>query len=138
MTANREWSLGSHYIRFEQPDTLFLKLQGDVGLQDVEQITRICQELAQRGGIYLIADLAQVGNISADARRHGSKHTRPEWYLGVAYIGANFVAKAAAKGLMLMLYFSGKPAFDLEFVHDESEARAAIARQRAKHAAKVA
>ncbi|QRN98541.1 STAS/SEC14 domain-containing protein [Archangium violaceum] len=134
MTAPREWSIGTHYIRFEQPDTLFIKIKGDIGLEEVKQLVDICRELAEKKPFYLITDLAEIGTIPSEARGYASKNIRQDWYLGVAYIGANFVAKAAAKGLALMMYFTGKPSFDLEFVHDENEARAALSRQRLKRA----
>ena len=138
MMAHRQWSIGIHSIHFEQPDTLYIKIQGDISLEEVRQLVDICRELARDKPFYLITDLSGIGTIPTEARGYASKHIRQEWYAGVAYIGANFVAKAAAKGLALMMYFTGKPSFDLEFVHNEDEARAAIDRQRAKHKARVA
>lgn len=136
-TDRREWSIGAHHVCFEQPDTLFITTRGDISLAEVKQLVTICEELIAKGPFYLITDLSKIGTIPSEARSYASKHIRQEWYLGVAYIGASFVAKAAAKGLALMMYFASKPTFDVEFVADETEARASIARQRRARASRV-
>jgi hypothetical protein len=138
MTAPREWTIDTHLIRFEHPDNLYVRIDGDVSTEAVRQLADICRDIAARQPFYLVADLTHVGTVSSEARQHASKHIRPDWYLGVAYIGANLITKAAAKGLAVALYITGKTSFDIAFVANETEARAALEKQRAKRGVKVA
>jgi hypothetical protein len=138
MTAPREWTIDTHLVRFEHPDNLFVKIHGDVSTEAVRQLADICRDVAAKQPFYLIADLAHVGAVSSEARNYASKHIRPDWYLGVAYIGANLITKAAAKGLAIGLYLTGKSSFDIVFVANEDEARVALAKQRTKRGARVA
>ena len=134
----REWKIGTHDIRFEPPDTLSVKIVGDVRVDEASRIIDLCAELGAKAPFYLIADLSGIGSIPSEARGVASKQIRPEWYKGVVYVGASFVAKAAVKSLSVVFYLAGKYTADVEFVATAEEAPAALAKQKAKHRAKVA
>jgi hypothetical protein len=138
MTAPREWTIDTHFVRFEHPDNLYVRIDGDVSTEAVRQLADICRDVAARQPFYLIADLSNVGTVSSEARNYASKNIRSDWYLGVAYIGANLITKAAAKGIAVALYLTGKSSFDIAFVSNEAEARTALEKQRAKRGTQVA
>ncbi|PTL82994.1 hypothetical protein [Vitiosangium sp. GDMCC 1.1324] len=138
MTQHREWKIGTHEARFESPNTLSVKIKGDIRVDEASQLIDICAELGAREPFYLIADMSEIGTIPSEARGVASKQIRPEWYRGVVYVGASFVAKAAVKSLSVVFYLAGKYTADVEFVSTPEEAPAALARQRAKHRIRVA
>ncbi|WNG40631.1 STAS/SEC14 domain-containing protein [Archangium violaceum] len=138
MTPPREWKIGAHEVRFEPPNTLSVKIRGDIRVDEAGQLIDVCAELGDREPFYLIADMSEIGSIPSEARGFASKKIRPEWYRGVVYVGASFVAKAAVKSLSVVFYLAGKYTADVEFVATSEEAPAALARQRAKHNTQVA
>lgn len=137
MTQPRDWKIGTHDIRFEPPNTLSVKISGDIRVDEASRIIDICAELGNKEPFYLIADLSGIGSIPSEARGVASKQIRPEWYKGVVYVGASFVAKAAVKSLSVVFYLAGKYTADVEFVTTAAEAPAALAKQKAKHRAKA-
>jgi hypothetical protein len=132
LTTPRDWHVGQHHIRFEPPDILWVNLQGNVTLEEVKKIVELSREQGEQRPFYIAADLSKVETVDGAARQHASKEIRPEWFAGVVYIGASFVTKAAAKGLALVLYFTGKMEAPIDFVHTESEGRDHINKLRAK------
>lgn len=138
MTPPRELKFGTHEARFEPPNTLSVTLKGDMRVEEARQLIDLCGEVGSQQPFYLIVDMTGIGSIPSEARGYASKHIRPEWYRGVVYVGASFVAKAAVKSLSVVFYLAGKYTADVEFVATAAEAPAALARQRAKHNAQAA
>jgi hypothetical protein len=138
MSIQREWKFGTHQARFEEPDTLWVRIEGDTSLKDATALSELYGEAAARGPFYVVTDLREATTVDAEAREHVSKNINPAWFLGSIYIGAGFLHRAVAKSLSLMHYLTGRLTFELHFVSTEEEARALLARERGKRSAQVA
>ncbi|WP_309888253.1 hypothetical protein [Archangium sp.] len=138
MSIQREWKFGTHEARFEEPDTLWVKIQGDTSLKDATALSELYGEVGGRGPFYVVTDLREATTVDAEAREHVSKNINPGWFLGSIYIGAGFLHRAVAKSLSLMHYLTGRLTFELHFVSTEEEARVLLARERNKRSAQVA
>jgi hypothetical protein len=138
MTIQREWKFGMHEARFEQPDILWVKINGDTSLKDATALSELYGELGSQRPFYVVTDLREATTVDAEAREHVSKNINPAWFLGSIYIGAGFLQKAVAKSLSLMHYLTGRLTFELHFVSTDEEARALLARDRDKRSAQVA
>jgi hypothetical protein len=138
MSIQREWKFGTHQARFEEPDTLWVRIEGDTSLKDSTALAELYAEVAGKGPFYVVTDLREATTVDAEAREHVSKNIHPTWFLGSIYIGAGFLHRAVAKSLSLMHYLTGRLTFELHFVSTEEEARALLARERDKRSAQVA
>ena len=138
MSIQREWKFGTHEARFEESDTLWVKIQGDTSLKDATALSELYGEVGGQGPFYVVTDLREATTVDAEAREHVSKNINPAWFLGSIYIGAGFIHRAVAKSLSLMHYLTGRLTFELHFVSTEEEARAVLERERNKRSAQVA
>ncbi len=138
MTVSREWKFGAHSAHFEQPDTLWVSIQGETTLQDAIALTEIYEEMGNKGPIFVVTDLTEASSVEAEARTLVSEKTNPTWFLGSIYIGAGFVQKALAKSLTFVHAMTGRLTFDMHFVSTQQEARELIARERTQRSTKVA
>jgi hypothetical protein len=138
MSIRREWKFGTHSAHFEEPDILWVRIQGETSLQDAISLTQLYGELGSQQPIFVVTDLTEATTIEAEARNHVSQNTNPSWFLGSVYIGAGFVQKAVAKSLAFVHAMTGKLTFDMHFVSTEQEARELIARERAQRNTRVA
>lgn len=138
MSIRREWKFGTHSAHFEEPDILWVRIQGETSLQDAISLTQLYGELGAQNPIFVVTDLAEATTVEAEARSHVSQNTNPSWFLGSVYIGAGFVQKAVAKSLAFVHAMTGKLSFDMHFVSSEQEARDLIARERAQRNTRVA
>jgi hypothetical protein len=138
MTIRREWKFGTHSAHFEQPDILWVKIEGETTLRDAISLSELYGELGNKSPFFVVTDLREASSVESEAREHVSKNLNPTWFLGSIYIGAGFVQKAVAKSLALVHAMTGKLTFEMHFVSSEQEARELIARERAQRSTKVA
>ncbi|WP_257453590.1 hypothetical protein [Archangium lipolyticum] len=138
MAIRREWKLGTHSAYFEQPDILWVRIDGETTFQDAVCLSEIYGELGNHRPIFVVTDLRGATTVDSEARNYVSRNVNPAWFLGSVYIGAGFVQKAAAKSLAFVHYLTGRLTFDLHFVGSEEEARELLARERAHRRARVA
>ncbi|MFL5357104.1 hypothetical protein [Archangium sp.] len=138
MSIRREWKFGTHAAHFEEPDILWVRIQGETSLQDAISLTQLYGELGAQKPFFVVTDLAGATTLEAEARNHVSQNTNPSWFLGSVYIGAGFVQKAVARSLAFVHAMTGKLTFDMHFVSNEQEARELIARERARRHTRVA
>jgi hypothetical protein len=138
MTMRREWKFGKHSAHFEQPDILWVSIEGETSLQDAISLSELYAELGSKSPFFVVTDLTQATSVETEAREHVSKSINPSWFLGSVYIGAGFVQKAVAKSLAFVHAMTGKLTFDMHFVATEPEARELIARERTQRSTKVA
>ena len=136
MTTQREWTFGEHRARFEPPDLVGARFKGATNLQDAKKAIEIYKEVASKGQFFLIVDVSE-SEIDKPAREHLTQNVRIEWLLGVVYVGAGFVQKAATKAIALAFYAAGKTTVDFLFANTEEEARALYARNKKKAPAKA-
>jgi hypothetical protein len=136
MTTQRDWSFGQHTARFEPPDLVLAKFKGPTNLNDAKRAIEIYKEVAAKGQFFLIVDVSE-SEIDKAAREHLTQNVRTEWLLGVVYVGAGFVQKAATKAITLAFYASGKTTVDFLFANSEEEARALYKRKKLAASAKA-
>jgi FAD/FMN-containing dehydrogenase len=138
MTIRREWKLGTHSAHFEQPDILWVKIEGETTMQDAVSLSEIYGELGNQHPFFVVTDLREATSVDSEARDYVARSVNPAWFLGSVYIGAGFVQKAVAKSLAFVHYLTGRLTFDLHFVGSEEEARELLARERSHRSARVA
>ncbi|HYO52190.1 hypothetical protein [Archangium sp.] len=138
MNIRREWKFGTHSAHFEQPDILWVKIEGETTLRDAISLSELYGELGNQSPFFVVTNLTEATSVETEAREHVSKNLNPTWFLGSIYIGAGFVQKAVAKSLAFVHAMTGKLTFDMHFVATEQEARELIARERAQRSTKVA
>lgn len=137
MTAQREWTFGTNRVCFEPPDLVVASFVGHTGLEEARRLIHIYKELGTQRPFFLIVDVAE-STIDKAARDYLTQNLRLEWLLGVVYVGAGLVQKAATKAMALAVYFTGKSNLDFLFAQTEAEARALYERKRRELASKVA
>ena len=107
MEQQREWRIGSSELRFEPPDLLWAEFRGELTLEETRRLVDVYRELRSRP-FYMVADLREVTAIPEETRRYLSEHADPRWILGVIYVGARLVHRAAAKGLIIAAWLLGR------------------------------
>lgn len=138
MSIRREWKFGTHSAHFEEPDILWVRIQGETLLQDAISLTQLYGEMGAQKPYFVVTDLTDATTVEAEARNHVSQNSNPSWFLGSVYIGAGFVQKAVAKSLSFVHAMTGKLTFDMHFVATAQEARELIDRERARRNTRVA
>ena len=138
MTIHREWKFGAHTAHFEQPDILWVRIQGETTLQDAISLSELYAEQGNKNPFFVVTDLTEATTVETEAREHVTKSINPSWFLGSVYIGAGFVHKALAKSLAFVHAMTGRLTFDMHFVSTDQEARELIARERIQRSTRVA
>jgi MFS superfamily sulfate permease-like transporter len=142
MPEQREWKVGDTTVRFEPPDLVWVRTQGQATFEDAPRMVDIYRELGQQRPLLIVADLSQATTLDMEGGRYISEHVRPEWIQGCIYIGARLLHKAISKGIALAAHLTGRTdesaLTKVHFVANEAEARALIDRVRVKRLAKAA
>jgi hypothetical protein len=123
-----EWKLGGHHVRFEPPDVLWMTFRGGISYEESVWTSKLLQELGSQRPLFIAADLSESTSLDPEGRRYVSEHTIPEWFVGIIYIKARVIHKAAATGISLVQRLLGREPTPLYFVATEEEARHTIAR----------
>lgn len=137
MSAQREWTFGMNRVCFEPPDLVVAKFTGTTHLEEAQRTIDIYREVGSHQPFFLIADISE-SLIDTPARDYLIQHGRPEWLLGVAYVGAGLVQRAATKAMAIALYVSGRSPLDCFFANTEAEARVLYERKRREWLSRVA
>jgi hypothetical protein len=137
MTAPREWAFGTHRATFEPPDLVVAWFHGTCRLEDAQRAIDIYREVGSQQPFFLIVDTTYA-TLDKEARDYLTQNVRPEWLLGVVYVGAGLVQRAVTKALAIALSATGKWTIDFLFARTLEEARTLYARKAAERGAKVA
>ena len=129
MNGMKEWTVGTHVFRREEPDLLWCTYKGPTRASDIERFVTIARDMAANDRVFVVSDI-RLSTIEKDARELLSQSLRPEWLEGLVYVGADALQKAIVKAMMIALYFTGKCKVNIEFAQSEQEARDIIARSR--------
>jgi hypothetical protein len=120
-------------MRFDPPDTVFVKFTGEISGADVrELVAGIKSRLAGHGYFLFLADVSDAGRASADARSAGAGKLDYQ-VRGVAFIGASprmrilFGLVATASNLLLKRRDN-----PIHFFATELQARAWLSERRRK------
>ncbi|HLM42402.1 MAG TPA: hypothetical protein VK458_00985 [Myxococcaceae bacterium] len=109
MEQQREWTIGTSVLRFEPPNVLRAQFRGSFSLDETRRLMDVYREVhGSSGPFFLVADLSEVTRISEDTRHYFSENSEPSWTLGVIYVGARLVHRAAAKGLIVAAWLLGR------------------------------
>ncbi|MFY1829471.1 STAS/SEC14 domain-containing protein [Myxococcus fulvus] len=125
----QEWKFGAHQIRHEQQDVLVAVFSGMLNLDDMKRAVEIYSQVAKAGPYFMIADIGN-SQLQAEARRYLSDNSKPEWFKGCVYVGADMVQQTFGKVISLGMFLTGKTEFKTEFVKTMDEARAWVEQQR--------
>lgn len=115
-------------------DLLRLEVRGGLAVADVAALRAAAREVLEaHGSCFLLADLAHMTGIEAEARRlmaqWSKNHT--EQVSGVALYGCNFATRALLTLTLNAIKFLGQQQVPTVFVRDEAEGRAWIEARRA-------
>jgi hypothetical protein len=137
MKERREWRIRDNTLHFELPDILWAEFRGTTTLEDAIPLVALYRELGTSRPFFLVADMKEADTPDPEGRRYLSEQARPEWVLGIVYIGARLVQKAAAKGIFLAAQLTGNADASglskVHFVSTPAEAYELVARLRARH-----
>jgi hypothetical protein len=125
--------IGKHTTSYEEPDILFLKLVGEVGLDEVREINQKHLDYGRnRDHMFYLIDLSELDNLPAQVRREASETVKTLPLRGTVVYGAPLKAKVLAKLLMtaVNLFKGGKNQNLVEFTDTEAEARVWLDRRR--------
>ncbi len=125
--------VGGHRVEIEG-DLLITRIVGDYTLEDIRSYYELAREMSQKGDVYSIGDMTRAGTITPEARRYSVENGNG---LRMIY-SASFGLNPAMRVLMTMLLRAAqllgrsRPGTQVEFFATEAEARAAVARIRAR------
>ena len=101
MLGPSHWTIGRHTFRWEAPDLLWVKLDGDCTLEQAREMVGIYGSLGEQRAYFILADASSAGALEPEARRHMSERMRPEWFQGVVFYNTRLLHRAMARGLIL-------------------------------------
>jgi hypothetical protein len=124
-----EAQIGLHLVRFEHPDTFFIRLVGDVSGNEASEIVAF---LNQRSDLlrfkFTLTDMGRAGSLDSEAKR--VLRTLPR-YDGVAIFSASkamrLIAQLINKAVIMWQRGENTP---MMFFDTEAEARAWIVQHR--------
>jgi hypothetical protein len=129
-SEGRERIIGSHSVRFEPPDILFLRLTGDVEEAHVmpimEEFGRYAEELPY---LYGLVDMVRMGSITPAARKASALAKNPE-NSAVVLFSASFTHRVIVKLVLKAAQIFSASTQPTAMFGTEAEARAWIEEQR--------
>ncbi|HEX8702636.1 MAG TPA: hypothetical protein VF815_27630 [Myxococcaceae bacterium] len=131
----REWQVGPHRARFEEPDVLIVQLTGPTDLEHAHGLVEVYREVGTRQPMFAVLHVKD-SPVNAAARKYFTQQIRSEWYQAIIFVGAGVVERAMGKALTVALLFAGKWTAEFLYADTEAQARELIAKVRAKKAHK--
>jgi hypothetical protein len=133
-TSSEGVHVGRHLVLPEPPDVFFVRLHGPVTTAETAELLDVfdsfCEEKTR---VYWLCDITDLGFVSAEARREGSRRVLPTGYAGLVCFGGRFhqrmIAQLAVNGVWLL---KGRKIAHARptFVATEAEARAHVEARR--------
>jgi hypothetical protein len=132
LAEQTSWDLDGIQIELEPPDLLLVRNGRAPTVEDIRRKAEIFGQLArQRGSLYLI--LYAPPDMAPEVRKEIALVYRPDWFAGVATIGATPTVELGIKSLQLsMRGFASPDQVTRAFVSSEAEGREFIARLKAR------
>lgn len=91
-------TVGKHYLAFEEPDILFMRLNGSVSQDEGSEINRLHREIGVgRDHIFFLVDLKGLDSIHPSVRKESGEVLRELPLRGAAIYQASFKARVIAK-----------------------------------------
>jgi hypothetical protein len=123
----KDFPIGAHELRYEEPDTMILRWRGAMNADDVVEIGRIAQQLRAEGGVQscgIVIDAREEGGISAAARKVILDIVKGKFWLATVYFGASFKVRVMIDLIANASRLVIKDAPPLAVVGTEEQARA--------------
>jgi hypothetical protein len=124
---NNEKCIGSHSVRFEEPDIVLIRMCGDV---QEEHARVLCDELERlakgKGYLLILGDLTELGAMSAKARHVFAEHGPHDSPVATAMFGASFRARVLVNMVITVSRLFKRHRRSYHFVETEAQARACL------------
>lgn len=133
MDNGQKHTVGQHVTYFEEPDIIYMKLIGAVVESQGGELNRLHREFGRgRDHVFLLFDLSDLEKIDPGVRKEAGATLKMIPMRGAAIFGAPMKAKVVAKLILtaMNLFKSEHEKAPVQFVENEAEARAFIARRR--------
>jgi hypothetical protein len=133
--------IGNQMSYFEEPDTIVMRLVGQVTSEEGLAINEKHREYVQgRSSVFYLIDFSQLDTVPAPVRKAASQTIKEFPLHGLAFFQAPLKARVVAKLIVTaMKLFRGAGAdTPIVFLDTEEEARAWIAKRREEVLAEVA
>lgn len=127
------YQVGRHYCVFDEPDTIFMRLDGDVGAEEGSVLNKMHSEMGRdRERLFLLIDMAKLGGIDPEVRKESGLMMKTLPLRGIAVFHASLKAKVLAKLIVsaMNIFKSAAERAPLDVFDSEADARAWIARRR--------
>lgn len=134
-------STGRHVTYFEEPDILYLQLDGPVTEPEGLEINRLHRELGQgKKRLFFLVDLFNLESIHPAVRKDTGSIVKELPLRGAALYNASLKAKVVAKLILTAanLFRKEEEKMPIAFFATEQEARAWIDNRREELAARAA
>lgn len=128
-----DYRIGRHSCAFEEPDTIHMKLDGEVSAAEGSQMNRLHVDMAQgRDRLFLLIDLGGLEGIDPEVRKESGLTMKTLPLRGIVVYRASFKAKVLAKLIVsaMNIFKSGTDRAPMEVFDTELEAKAWIAKRR--------
>lgn len=122
MAEPREWTLGTYFLRFEEPDVLLLKAGSTCSVENARAMLALIRELSVAQPLILIAEVSGA-TLDMEARRVLALELRPEWVRCFINVGASFIQRALVKAMTLAAWMSTHAPREVHFTDTVEQAR---------------
>jgi len=126
----QEHSFGSHRVRFEPPDLMYLFWNGAVRAEHIRRLSDIVASTGQQN-LLVVNDLSRSDIPDAHARRVAAEDERLRQLRAMAIVGASKPMRAVTNLIIrATTFFLGPQRTRVRFVETEAEALAWLDTQR--------
>ncbi len=131
---SQEWKINRMHIRFEEPDILFSRGEGETDAETMRAFNRLAEELsAKHGQLYLLTDMTKSTGMTPEARKVSTEYSGGKSpFAGMAFFGASFAMRTLVNMMVRASQLLGRVDAPMQFVESEADARAWAADLRAK------
>lgn len=133
MDNGQKHRVGQHITYFEEPDIIYMKLIGAVVEAQGGELNRLHRDFGRgRSHVFLLFDLSDLEKIDPGVRKEAGATLKMIPMRGAAIFGAPMKARVVAKLILtaMNLFKSEGEKAPVQFLDNETEARAFIARRR--------
>lgn len=129
---------GRHLLWIEEPDTVFMDLDGDITSENILDFLAPVARLGEAGRpVILVQDLSKVGSFTAGARKAITDDLRSSHIKLVISVGASFQLRVVLSMINKTARMLNRELAETVFAKDLAEARAMLPAERARLAANV-
>lgn len=117
--------IGRHELRFEEPDLVHVRVVGDIGEHEVDEIfMELCSFGEGRPPQLWLMEMADAGSMNAASRRRSAYWMQRVQVGGVALIHLGFEQRIITQMLRHVFRLFTGVSYTLEIFHDGASARA--------------